>query len=229
MVEQPSGRGDEQIGTGVQAAPLRLHADPAEDHRAAHVEVPAVLHGRLANLRGKLARRRDDQRPRAARRPAAGEVLQDGQQEGGGLPGPGLRTRDQVLPVERGRNDARLDGRGSDVAGAVDGAQELRAQAQLFELHGGAYSDLRAHPGAERCLSWLARRPGPRSQRRIWRRERPEVDTGNTRHSERASGVEETCSRFRKRASIVARLTSTPGRRPRRRPAPRRCGRRRPR
>ena len=178
MVEQPSGRGDEQIRTSLQAPLLRLHADPAVDHGAAHAEVPAVLHGGLANLRGELPRRRDDQRPRASRRLATGEVLQDRQQKGGRLPGPGLRARDQVLPVERGRYDARLDGRGSDVARAVDGAQEFRAQTQLFELHGGAYSDLRTHPGAERCLPLPARRPGRRSRRRIWRREGPGVGTG---------------------------------------------------
>ena len=137
VIEQPSRRGDEQVQAAAQPARLRLHADPAEDDGAAQPQVAAVLPGRLHDLGGELARRRDHERARRSARPAAAQALQNRQQEGGRLAGAGLCAGNQVLSVERRRNGARLDRGGGFVTRAADRAEDFRAKAQIGELHTG--------------------------------------------------------------------------------------------
>ena len=73
----------------------------------------------LTYLRGQLAGRGEDQHPDrswpSAGRPQ-GEALQDGQSEGGRLPGAGLRDAAQVPACKDEGDPPRLDGRRFGVA-----------------------------------------------------------------------------------------------------------------
>ena len=84
----------------------------------------------LADLEGELARRREHERARAG---LAGEPVDDGQEEGGGLAGAGRGGADDVLAGERGRDGLRLDRRRVLEPGAVEGVEGFRGQLQVFE------------------------------------------------------------------------------------------------
>ena len=64
----------------------------------------------LENLRGELARRRQDERARRAAR-AADQLVEDRQQERGRLAAAGHRAGEQIAPFERGRNRVGLNRR----------------------------------------------------------------------------------------------------------------------
>ncbi len=135
VVEQPAGRRDQQVQPAAQAAGLRLHADAPEDDGAAQAQVRPVLLGHLSYLRRQLSGRGDDERARAPCRRPAGEPVQDREEKGGGLAGAGLGAGDEVPPLQRHGDAAFLYRGGGGVAGAANGANEFRAQAQFGELH----------------------------------------------------------------------------------------------
>jgi hypothetical protein len=85
----------------------------------------------LGDLDGQLAGGRHDERRRAA---AAGrDALDDGDAEGGGLAGPGLRADDDVLAGQDGSYRRRLDRRGALVAPLCDGAADGLGEPHLVE------------------------------------------------------------------------------------------------
>ena len=95
-VEQPAGRGDEDLDAGPQLLDLGIERDAAVDHGRAQRHVPAVGLDALGDLHGELARRRQDEaadrvpgrRERRVRvRP---EAVEDRQGERGRLAGAGL-------------------------------------------------------------------------------------------------------------------------------------------
>ncbi len=55
-IEQPSGRGDEDVDAAVQRLNLAVLADAAEDDGVREAQVLAVMVEALADLRGELAR-----------------------------------------------------------------------------------------------------------------------------------------------------------------------------
>ena len=70
MVEQAAGRRDEDVDAAPQLRDLRAEADAAEHrHRARSLQVLAVGADRRLDLRGELARRREDQRAHRLARP----------------------------------------------------------------------------------------------------------------------------------------------------------------
>jgi hypothetical protein len=89
-------------------------------------ELLSVAAKGFADLHRELARRREDQRPRAPRRFARVVLqhLQDGQREGGGLARAGLRLRPDVASGEDRGDRARLHGRGGAVAAFIKDADQ---------------------------------------------------------------------------------------------------------
>jgi hypothetical protein len=142
-VEQAARGGDQDVEAVAQGLPLRLVADAAEDHGVAEAEVLAVGGEGLADLRGQLAGRGQDQdadRTAALRAIALGvQALQDGEGERGGLASAGLGEAQQVASIQHVRDGLHLDRRRSLVAFGVNGPGEGLDQAQVFEavLGGG--------------------------------------------------------------------------------------------
>ena len=102
---------------------------PSLQPEAAAVGVEAA-----ADLDGKLARRRQHQRPRVlglGTLAESGEVLQDGQREGGGLAGAGLGDAQHVAALQQRRDGARLDRRGHGVTGGIEGTQQRLGEAEI--------------------------------------------------------------------------------------------------
>ena len=96
--------------------------------------MPAVGPDRRFDLRAKLARGGDDQhaqrlaRPVRVRRRLGRELLEDRQDESGGLAGPGLRTGQQIAAGEHGGDRLHLNGGRDGVALIGDRAQQRAGQ-----------------------------------------------------------------------------------------------------
>jgi hypothetical protein len=131
VVEQPAGRGDDDVDPAAQRIDLRLHADAAVDARRFHLGVLAVGAHALLDLERELARRGDDQHADLLRdRGALRKELQDGQHKARGFPGAGLRGAEQVAACEDYRDGLRLDGGGNGVTLLGDSAEQLGRQAE---------------------------------------------------------------------------------------------------
>ena len=101
---------------------LRSHGHAAVDRGAGDRRVHGEVAQMLVDLRGELARRREDQRPR---RPAllAEQSLEDRQEESRGLPAAGLRRREDVFSGHGRRDGIALDRRRPREAELLDAAQ----------------------------------------------------------------------------------------------------------
>ena len=93
-----------------------------------------VLPEALLHLHAQLARRREDERARAAR--AVDQPVDDRQRERGGLAGAGLREADEVAPAQRERDRVALDRRRSGVARVRDGREDALVEAEVLETDG---------------------------------------------------------------------------------------------
>ena len=93
------------------------------------------LVGVLVDLRGELARGREDERPRDAAL-LAHEAVEDRQEEGGGLAAAGHGAGEHVAPLQRGRNRVLLDRRGPGEAHLLDAAQEIGMESETGKRHG---------------------------------------------------------------------------------------------
>ena len=134
QVEQAAGRGDQDVDAARQGLDLAAVAQAADDHAEAQAEAAAVGVEAARDLDGELARRRQHQRARALGLGAlaeAGEVLQHGQREGGGLAGAGLGDAQHVAALQQRRDGARLDRRGLGVVGGFEGTQQRLGQAEI--------------------------------------------------------------------------------------------------
>ena len=139
VIEEATRRRDQDLDAAPQRLDLRVHRHAAEDLRAPQRNVLAVDADALLDLRGELARRREDQRAhRMARRRDARvrvmrEPLQERQREARGLAGAGLRAAHHVAAGEHERDRLDLDRRRRGVTLLLDGLEQLRAQAQVSE------------------------------------------------------------------------------------------------
>ena len=95
VVEQPPRRRDDHVDAGPEGVLLRPHRHAAEDRRAGERRVDRERVELLEDLRGQLTRRREDQRAGPAAR-LVHQVVQDREQEGGGLAAAGLRAGEHV-------------------------------------------------------------------------------------------------------------------------------------
>ena len=116
-VEQPAGRRDEDLDAGAQRLDLRVHRDAAVDDGRAQRHGPAVGADALVDLHRELAGRDEDERAdrmagrRERRVRVRPEPIEDGQREGGGLAGPGLRRGEDVAAGEDEGDGGCLDRR----------------------------------------------------------------------------------------------------------------------
>ena len=114
-IEQPPWSGHQQVAPSAQRLDLRLLTHATEDHDGAQPGMAAVVAGTLGDLCRELARRRQHQRARGACLVRC-KVLQDRQNERGGLAGAGLRTGQHIAAGEHRGYRLALNGCGGDVA-----------------------------------------------------------------------------------------------------------------
>ena len=111
-IEKAARRRDENVGAAHERIDLRLLPDAAEHDGAAKRKMPAIGAKAFADLNRELARRRQDERARRARRRFGAmvrEPVQNRQRERRGLAGPGLRESDDIAAREQGRDGLDLD------------------------------------------------------------------------------------------------------------------------
>lgn len=139
---------------------------------------------RIHHLHGELPGGGEDEREGAGgphpaalgplRGRAAHDAADDGEAEGGRLPGPGLRARHEVPPRERDRDGVPLHGRGAHVLAPADVVVERLAQVDLGErahrrrhlpparLHGDVLVRVEVDPGVLVRVEHLRLVPRPR-------------------------------------------------------------------
>ena len=136
VVEQPAGRGDQNVDAAGELGVLIVERDAADDQRHVELLLGAILDEAFLDLRGEFARRLEDQRARHACPRAA--ILQDRQhrqREGGGLAGAGLRDAEHVAPREHVGNCLLLDRSGSGITCRGDRGTNLVGQAEFGKGH----------------------------------------------------------------------------------------------
>ena len=143
-VEEAPGRRHQELHAAPQLLDLGIERDAAEDDSRAEGDVAPVGRGHRCHLHGQLSRGRQDERPhRVAGRRERGvrvvlEALEDGEDEGRGLAGPGLGRAHEVATLEDERDRLDLDGRWGGKALVGHRAQEFGRQAERIEGHGFA-------------------------------------------------------------------------------------------
>ncbi len=126
MIEQASGRGDDDVRAGAQGVRLLAITDAAINDGGAQIgEAGEIAEGGL-DLRGEFARGFEDEHARAGR--VLAEFREDGQGERGGLARAGLRAADDVASGEHERDGAELDGRRFDVTHRLDAVHNCRSE-----------------------------------------------------------------------------------------------------
>ena len=133
-VEQPAGRGDEDVAARAQAVDLRLLTHAAEYDPRAQVLVRAVVGRALRDLGREFAGRRQHQHARRAA-PGVAELLQQGQHEAGRLAGARLGAGQHVAAREHGGNGLLLDGGGNFVALVGYGTDQLGLEPENGKRH----------------------------------------------------------------------------------------------
>ena len=100
FVSSSTGSADEDVAVR-HPRPLELEVLAADDEAGAEVVLLAHQPQRLEDLVGELPRGRDHQRPRPviSAPPRAVELLQDGDQEGQGLPRPSLGSTYKISNI----------------------------------------------------------------------------------------------------------------------------------
>ncbi len=139
QIEQAARCRDKDIDAALQFDHLRVDADAAEHDCRRPLRIFTVDAHALFDLRGELARRRQDQHahgfaPARGRRPRAGrQELQDRQYETSGLAGTGLRAGQKIAACKHGGDRLNLDGCGNGIAVFGDRAYEVGGQAEIFK------------------------------------------------------------------------------------------------
>ena len=138
QIQQPPGRGDDDVHTGMQRLNLRAFADAAINRRHAQGEMPAVGADILFDLDDQLPGRRQDQHADTAFLPGvdhAGQFAQNRQREGRRLAGAGLRNPDQILSRKNQRDSCRLNRSRFCVTGFGDGFQYICIKTECAKWH----------------------------------------------------------------------------------------------
>ena len=135
MVEQAAGRGDDDLGAGAQRPDLRVEADAAIDGRGSDRVLGAIGAHALLDLEGELAGRGHDQGTDDpwAGTPGCVQTLEHGQDERGGLAGPGLGTGEDIAPSQDEGDRLALDRRRFCVPLLADSTEELGRQPETIE------------------------------------------------------------------------------------------------
>jgi hypothetical protein len=136
MVEQPTGRRDQDLHARAEGLDLRFDRDAAIDHGRAQRNGPPVGPDTGVDLHRELAGRHEDQHPdRVARRREAGvgvlpHPIEDREHECGGLARSGLGCREEVATLEDEWDGACLDRRRGVIALFGDGREKIGRQAE---------------------------------------------------------------------------------------------------
>jgi hypothetical protein len=130
-VEHAPDRPDDDVAAGAQLRLLGADRRATEDGDDVDALALAVGADRLGHLDAQLTRRGEDQRLHLADRRI--DVLEDGQAEGRGLAGAGLRLADHVPPLEHRRDRLLLDRAGLLVAHILQGEERALGKAQIGE------------------------------------------------------------------------------------------------
>ena len=138
-IEQAPGRRHDEVRAGAERDLLALLADAPVDDRVAESQMAPVGRDAIGDLRGELARRRQDERAdaRATARTPPTSLWRIGRTNAAVLPGPGLGAGEDVAALEGARNDLDLHGRGLRVLLVEDRANERSREAQRRERRGG--------------------------------------------------------------------------------------------
>ena len=129
-VEQPAGRGHDDLHPRPQRGDLRILAHAAVDRGASQMNMAAVVAHEFFCLQGQLTSGSDDQRANAFAahaRSVCGEQVQDRQCECRGFPRSGLGDADDIAAAEDERNGFALNGSRLCVAGFPNCFGQIRA------------------------------------------------------------------------------------------------------
>ncbi len=123
MVEDPARGADDQGNALLQAVELLADALAAVDRQRAAVAAGGQLGGLLADLDDQLAGRRQHDGLRAGSVVVAPGV-EEGNEKGSSLAGPGLGLSDDVTPLQCLGYQGRLDGSGFVILGTLQGGKD---------------------------------------------------------------------------------------------------------
>ena len=129
-IEQPAGRGHDDLHPRPQRGDLRILAHAAVDRGASQMNMAAVVAHEFFCLQGQLTSGSDDQRANAFAahaRSVCGEQVQDRQCECRGFPRSGLGDADDIAAAEDERNGFALNGSRLCVAGFPNCFGQIRA------------------------------------------------------------------------------------------------------
>ena len=141
QVHQAARRRDQHVDALFERLDLIAHLHAADQQRHRKLVIPAVILEILGHLRGKLARRFEDQRARHQRAGAAlREDVDHRQHERGGLAGPRLGDADHVAHHQDRRDRSRLNRCRFVIARFGDSAQKFIGEAEVGKFHKGQLS-----------------------------------------------------------------------------------------
>jgi len=138
QVQQPPGRGHQQIDALAQRHHLRIDADPAIHRIATQRQALGITLYALLHLLGQLTGGYQHQRPHTVGGyPWAGttELLQQWQGKRSGLAGASLRCSQHVTSLEHGGNGGTLYRRRAAVTQLIQTLQEGGEQPQVGKTH----------------------------------------------------------------------------------------------
>ncbi len=140
QVQQPSRRGDDDVGAAAQRHHLRIdrHAAEHNRHLDRHRQMRHQPAHRLAHLRRQLARRHQDQAMQLTRAVAVlQQRMQQRQRECGSLAGAGLRGAQHILAAQDGGNGSALDRGRLLIADFGHSIEQGGSKAQRGKRHDG--------------------------------------------------------------------------------------------
>src|SRR6266508_5661203 len=135
MVEQSAGGCHQDIGAAAKRLLLRAHGDASEDGGAADAREARQLPAVFVDLGGQLPGGRQYERARDTPRPVD-QLLEDRQQERGGLAAARHGAGQYVPPLGIRGNGVLMDGCGHGEAEGVEAAQQIGVQSERGERHG---------------------------------------------------------------------------------------------
>ena len=127
VIEEPAGRGDDDVGALSEGSLLRPHADSAVNGLGFQLRVPREVLNVIDDLERQFPRRSQDERARRASR-SVHQLVENGEYEGGGLTAAGRCAGEKVTSLKRGWDRLCLNGGGACEAEIVDTAKKLRVE-----------------------------------------------------------------------------------------------------
>ena len=138
MIDQPTGRGDDDVGALFERSNLSAHRRATKDRCDAHPRRRSIGFQRALHLQGELAGRHEDEAPRRAR-PRTGcaheQAVDDRQAKGRRLAGARLGTHEQIDSAQDRGNRSGLYGRWVLIAQSRERRTERRREPEVRKRH----------------------------------------------------------------------------------------------